>query len=69
MDKMETTTLSKMAIGTKRRLQQWLRWLHGQDEDYNSGLDGYMDKMETTTVSKMQDGYMDTTETTSNSVS
>ena len=42
-----------MATCTRWRLQQWLRWLHGQDRDYHSGLDGYMDKMETTTVAKM----------------
>ena len=36
IDKKEITTVSKMATWTRRGLQQWLRWLHGQDGDYHS---------------------------------
>ena len=53
MDKMATTTLPKIATYTRRRLPKWLRWLHGQDGDYNSGNDGYMNKKETIPVAKM----------------
>ena len=52
MDKMETTTVSKMATWKRWRLPQWLIWLNKQDGDYNSLLDSFMNKMESTSVSK-----------------
>ena len=42
MDKMVTGKIcnfpvAKMATWTRRRLPQFLRWLHGQDGDYHNG--------------------------------
>ena len=42
-----------MATWPRWELQEWPRWLHGQDKIYQSGPDGYIAKMRTNRVAQM----------------
>ena len=53
MAKMGTTRVAQMATWPRWELPEWPRWLHGQDEDYQSGPDGYIAKMGTNRVAQM----------------
>ena len=50
---MGTIRVAKMATVPRCGLPECLRWLHGQDGDYQNGPDGDIAKMGTTRVAQM----------------